>query len=132
MYHKITVIGHLGGEPETRYLQNGTASVCSFSVATSRQWTNNDGSKGEETIWWRVSAWDKLGDICQQYLTKGKQVFIEGTIQPDRETGGPRIWADQNRQARASFELRAETMKMLGGRGGPASKSAYDHDEIHY
>ncbi len=115
MFQKVTIIGNLGGEPETRYLPSGT-NVCSFSVATNRKWTNQDGTPGEETVWWRVSAWGKLGEICQQYLTKGRQVFIEGQIQGDRESGSPRIWTDQSGQPRASFELRADTMKMLGGR----------------
>jgi single-strand DNA-binding protein len=115
MFQKVTIIGNLGSDPETRFTQSGT-NVCSFSVATNRRWTNSDGSKGEETVWWRVSAWGKLGEICQQYLSKGRQVFIEGEITPDRETGGPRIWQDQNGGNRASFEIRASTMQMLGGR----------------
>ncbi len=123
MFQKVTIIGNLGGEPDTRYLQSGT-SVCSFSVATNRKWTNSDGSKGEETVWWRVSAWGKLGEICQQYLNKGQLVLIEGQITPDRETGNPRVWTDNNGQARASFEIRADTMKMLG-RGGDDTGS-YD------
>jgi single-strand DNA-binding protein len=115
MFQRVTIIGNLGSDPETRFTQSG-ANVCSFSVATNRRWTNSDGSQGEETIWWRVSAWSKLGEICQQYLTKGRQVFIEGEMTPDRESGGPRIWTDQSGQPRASFEIRANTMKMLGGR----------------
>jgi single-strand DNA-binding protein len=115
MFHRVTIIGNLGSDPETRFTQSG-ANVCSFSVATNRKWTNSDGSQGEETVWWRVSAWGRLGEVCQQYLTKGRQVFIEGEIQQDRESGGPRIWTDQSGQPRASFEVRAGTMKMLGGR----------------
>lgn len=133
MFSRVEIIGHLGGEPETRFTRDG-ASVCSFSVATSRSWTNNDGSKGEETIWWRVSAWGRLGEICQQYLTKGRQVFIEGQLKPDRETGGPSIWMDQNGQARASYELRAFSMKMLGRRDsyGGGSQQGYQNQNQGY
>lgn len=115
MFHKVTIIGNLGSEPETRFLPSG-ASVCSFSVATNRTWTNSDGSRGEETIWWRVNAWGRLGEICQQYLNKGRSVFLEGTMVPDKESGGPRVWTGQDGQPRASFEIRVDTMKMLGGR----------------
>jgi single-strand DNA-binding protein len=126
MFHRVTVIGHLGGDPETRFTQSGT-NVCSFNIATTRKWTNNDGTPAEETVWFRVSAWGKLGEICQQYLHKGKQVFIEGELVPDRETGGPRLWSDQNGQSRASYELRAATMKMLGGRDD-AGGGSYSND----
>jgi single-strand DNA-binding protein len=127
MFQKVTLIGNLGSDPETRYTQSGT-SVCSFSVATNRKWTNGDGTPGEETVWWRVSAWGKLGEICQQYLAKGRQVFLEGEMVPDRETGGPRLWTDQNGQSRASFELRANTMKMIGGRD-EAGSNQYDNND---
>jgi single-strand DNA-binding protein len=122
MFHKVTVIGHLGSDPESRFLPSGT-NVCSFSLATSRKWTNNDGTPGEETIWFRISAWSKLGEVCQQYLHKGKQVFIEGELVPDRESGGPRLWTDQNGATRASFEIKALTMKMLGSRDDAGNNS---------
>ncbi|MCB0078255.1 MAG: single-stranded DNA-binding protein [Anaerolineales bacterium] len=115
MFQRVTIIGNLGGDPEMRTLDSGT-NVTSFSVATNRRWTNNDGSQGEETVWWRVSAWGRLAEITHQYLSKGRQVFIEGTMSPDRENGGPRIWTDQNGNPRASYELRAETVQFLGGR----------------
>lgn len=115
MFNRITLIGNLGTDPESRELENGS-TVTSFSVATNRRWTNQDGSQGEETTWFRVSAWNGLGQVCQEYLHKGRQVFIEGTLVPDRETGGPRVWEDKEGNPRASFELRADTMKMLGAR----------------
>ena len=116
MYHKVSLIGNLGQEPETRFLANNN-SVCSFSVATNRRWTNTDGSPGQETIWWRASAWGKLGEICQQYFSKGQLIFLEGRMTPDKETNGPRVWTDQSGQARAGYDLTVETMKMLGRRG---------------
>lgn len=115
MYHKVIIVGNLGRDPEMRYTPKGTP-VTNFSVATNRRWTNEDGSQGEETTWFRVSAWGKLGEVCNQYLSKGRQVFIEGNLRPD-ENGGPRIWTGQDGQARASFEVVAQTVKFLGGRG---------------
>ncbi len=116
MYQKVTIIGNLGQAPETRFLQSGN-SVCSFSVATNRTWTNSDGTPGEETIWWRASAWGKFGEMCQQYLQKGQLVFLEGRMVPDKVTNGPRVWMDQSGQPRAGYDLHVETMKMLGRRG---------------
>ena len=119
MYQKITIIGNLGKDPEMRYTANGTP-VTSFSVATNRRWKNDDGSKGEETVWFRVSAWRGLAEICNQYLSKGRQVFVEGRMRPDPETGGPRIWTGNDGQPRASFEITAQTVQFLGSRGDQA------------
>jgi len=122
MYHKVIIVGNLGRDPEMRYTPDGTA-VTNFSVATNRKWTNQDGSKGEETVWFRVSAWRKLAEVCNQYLSKGRQVFIEGTLRPD-ENGAPRIWTGNDGQPRASFEVTAREVRFLGGRGdqgGPPS-----------
>jgi single-strand DNA-binding protein len=115
MYHKITIIGNLGRDPEMRYMPDGTP-VTNFSVATNRRWTNQDGSPGEETIWFRISAWRRLAEVCNEYLSKGRQVYIEGTLRPDPNTGGPRIWTRQDGTAGASFEVTAQTVKFLGGR----------------
>ena len=111
MYHKVTVIGNLGGDPEMRYTQDGTP-VTSFSVATNRKWKNKDGSQGEETVWIRVSAWRRLAEVCNQYLSKGKQVYVEGRLTPDKETGGPRIWTANDGQPRASYEITATEVKL--------------------
>jgi len=116
MYHKVIIVGNLGRDPEMRYTPQGTP-VTSFSVATNRRWTNADGTPGEETTWFRVSAWGKLGEICNQYLSKGRQVFVEGQLRPDPETGRPRIWTRQDGTAGASFEVTARTVRFLGGRG---------------
>ena len=120
MYQKVTIIGNLGRDPEMRYMPDGTP-VTSFSVATNRKWTNKDGSPGEETIWFRVSAWNKLGEICNQYLAKGRQVFVEGRMTPDKTTGGPRVWQAQDGSWRASYEITAFEVKFLGGAGGGGS-----------
>jgi single-strand DNA-binding protein len=107
-------LGNLGSEPELRYTPSGTA-VANFSLATSEQWTNKEGEKGEKTEWHRIVAWARLGEICGEYLHKGKQVYIEGRIQT-------RAWEDREGNKRYTTEIVAQTMQMLGGpgRGGKA------------
>jgi single-strand DNA-binding protein len=116
MYQKIIIAGNLGRDPEMRYTPDGTP-VTNFSVATNRKWNNPDGTQNEETVWFRVTAWRQLAELCNQYLSKGRQVLVEGRLNPDRETGGPRVWTGNDGQPRASFELTALTVKFLGGRG---------------
>jgi single-strand DNA-binding protein len=115
MYQKVTVVGNLGNDPEMRYTPSGVP-VTRFSVATNRRWTNADGTPGEETVWFRVSAWRGLAETCNQYLSKGRQVLVEGRLVPDRETGGPRIWTGNDGVARASYELTALDVRFLGTR----------------
>jgi single-strand DNA-binding protein len=116
MYHRVTIIGNLGRDPEMRYTSDGTP-VTNFSVATNRKWNNPDGSQGEETVWFRVTAWRRLAEVCNQYLQKGKQVYIEGRLRPDPATGAPRMWTGNDGVTRASFEVTAAMIKFLGGRG---------------
>jgi single-strand DNA-binding protein len=116
MYQKITIVGNLGNDPEMRYTASGVP-VTRFSVATNRRWKAADGSPGEETVWFRVSAWRGLAETCNQYLSKGRQVFVEGRLVPDKETGGPRVWTGNDGVARSSYELSALDVRFLGGRG---------------
>jgi single-strand DNA-binding protein len=120
MYQKIIIAGNLGRDPEMRYTPQGTP-VTNLSVATNRRWTNTDGTPGEETIWFRVTAWGKLGETCNQYLSKGRQVLVEGRLRADPNTGGPRVWTRQDGTAGASFEITALTVKFLGGRAEVAA-----------
>lgn len=122
MYQKVTIVGNLGSDPEMRYTPSGQA-VTNFSVATNRRWTNSDGQMQEETVWFRVSTWGKLAEVCNQYLAKGRQVFIEGRLTADRESGGPKVWQDQSGNWRASYELTALEVKFLGTRGGDGGGS---------
>ncbi len=123
MYHKIVIVGYLGRDPEMRYTSDGTP-VTHFNVATTRKWTNSDGSPGEETVWFRVTTWRRLAENCNQYLSKGQMVLVEGTITPDQATGSPRIWTRQDGTPGASYEVRAFTVKFLGNRGIPGAPSA--------
>jgi single-strand DNA-binding protein len=122
---KITIIGNLGSDPEMRYLPSGDA-VTNFSVAVSRRYKTRDGEDREETDWYRVSCFRRLAEVANEYLNKGKQVYIEGR---------PRLhtWDDtQTGEKRARIEIEALEMQMLGsrgdsgaeGRGGPSSAPA--------
>lgn len=115
-YQKVIIVGNLGRDPEMRYTPDGTP-VTSFNVATNRRWTNTDGSQGEETVWFRVTAWRKSAEIAAQYLTKGRQVMVEGRLTPDKATGGPRVYTRNDGTPGASFELTADRIVFLGGRG---------------
>lgn len=121
MYHKITLIGNLGRDPEMRYTPSGQA-VANFSMATTEKWTGQDGQLQERTIWWRVSAFGKQAETINQYLKKGSKVYVEGRMQADPKTGGPRIYTRQDNTAGSSFEVTASTIKFLSSRteGGSA------------
>ena len=129
-YQKLIIVGNLGKDPEMRYMPDGTP-VTTLSVATNRKWNNPDGSKGEETTWFRVTAWRKTAEIAAQYLTKGQQVMIEGRLTPDKATGGPKIWTRQDGTAGASFEVTADRLVLLSSRGeaGGASGAAEAPEE---
>ena len=122
MYQRLVLVGNLGRDPEMRYTPNGTA-VTSLSVATSRKYTTADGQQKEETAWFRVSVWGKQAEPCNQYLSKGSKVLVEGTLVPD-ENGGPRVWTDKEGKPRASFEVRASAVKFLSSKRESAQGAA--------
>ncbi len=107
--NKVILVGRLGADPEVRYTSNGTA-VASFRMATSESWTNKDGQREERTEWHRIVAWRKLAEICGEYLSKGKQVYIEGRLQT-------REWEDRDGVKRWTTEITAQNMQMLGSPG---------------
>ena len=115
--NKVILIGNLGRDPEVRYTPDGTA-VASFSIATSEEWKDkNSGEKREKTEWHRIVAWRRLGEICGEYLSKGRQVYIEGRLQT-------REWEDKDGIKRYTTEIVADKMQMLGPKGdfsGPRS-----------
>lgn len=126
MFHTIIIAGNVGKDPECRYTPSGQA-VTSFSVATSRQYTAGNGEQVKETIWFRVSTWGKLAEVCNEHLKKGSKVLIEGRITPDKSTGGPRIWTKQDGSAGSSFEVNASTVRFLGAKG-ETHQEEYEHD----
>ena len=121
-FHTLIVVGNLGRDPEMRYTPNGQP-VTSFSVASSRQYTNNAGEKVEETIWFRVSVFGKTAETCNQYLHKGSKVLVEGRLNADKN-GSPRIWTRQDGTPGASFEINAQTVRFLSSRGEGTGEGA--------
>lgn len=113
-YQKMILVGNLGKDPEMRYTRDGTA-VTSFSMAVNRKWNNSNGTKGEETTWFRVTAWRRTAEIAAQYLTKGREVMVEGRLKPDKETGGPTVYQRQDGTFGASYEIVAERIVFLSG-----------------
>lgn len=108
--NKVTLIGNLGKDPELRYTNSGVP-VASFSVATNEQWKDSDGNAQERTEWHNIVAWQKLAEICAEYLKKGGKVYIEGRLQT-------RSWDDKNTgQKRTVTEIIANDMIMLDPKG---------------
>jgi single-strand DNA-binding protein len=112
MFHTIIIVGNLGKDPEMRYTPSGKP-VTSFSVATSHQYTNNNGETVKETAWFRVTTWGARAEVCNQYLHKGSKVLVEGRLTCDLATGGPRIWTGQDGLPRATFEVNASNVTFL-------------------
>lgn len=111
MYNKVFLIGNLGRDPEVRTTPSGQP-VASFSLATNRKWKGRDGERREETEWHNIVCWARLAEIAGQYLTKGRQIFVEGRIQT-------RSWDDQQSgEKKYKTEIICDNFQMLGGRGG--------------
>jgi single-strand DNA-binding protein len=109
--NKVILVGNIGKDPETRYMPNGKA-VTNFSVATSESWTDRtSGDKQERTEWHNVVLFEKLAEIAAEYLRKGSQVYIEGSLRT-------RKWQDKEGKDRYTTEIVGRDMQMLGGRGG--------------
>lgn len=119
--NKVLLIGSLGCDPEMRYTPSGRP-VTSFSLATSRSWTSAEGERHEETEWFNIVAWGNLAEICKQYLTKGRQVYVEGRLQT-------RGWEDDTGKKHFRTEVVASEMIMLGDRrGGEEDRSVQEED----
>jgi single-strand DNA-binding protein len=117
--NKAILVGRLGGDPELRYTNTGTA-VANFSVATSTNWVNKEGQREERTEWHRVVAFGRLAEISGEYLNKGKQVYIEGRLQT-------RSWEDKDGNRRKTTEIVAQQLQMLGA---PSGERAPAEEEI--
>ena len=107
--NKVIIVGNLGADPESRFAPSGDA-ICNVRVATSEAWKDRQtGERKEATEWHRINFYGKLAEIAGQYLRKGSQVYIEGSLRT-------RIWTDKDGQEKYSTEIRADEMKMLGGK----------------
>ncbi|AEH45805.1 single-strand binding protein [Thermodesulfatator indicus DSM 15286] len=122
--NKVILIGRLGADPEVRYTPDGQP-VSTFNLATSERWTDKNGQRQERTVWHRIVAFGKLAEICGEYLSKGRQVYIEGRLQT-------RSYEDRDGIKRYVTEIVAVNMQMLGRRdehgnsGGDSSETFPD------
>ena len=119
--NKMLVIGNLGRDPEMRYTPSGQA-VTNFTVATNYKYTTSDGEQREETEWFRISVWGRQAESCNQYLSKGRKVYVEGRLKS-------RTYETSDGQTRFSNEIFATDVRFLGGRaeeGAPDSEQALD------
>ena len=114
--NKVILIGNLGRDPELRYTPGGQA-VANFTLATNERFSSKDGEKQERTEWHRIVAWGRTGELCAQYLSKGRSVYLEGRLQT-------REWEDKEGQKRRTTEIVATTVQFLGGRGEGGSGSS--------
>ncbi len=112
--NKMMVIGNVGSDPEMRYTPNGNP-VTSFSVATNRRYTTGEGEQREETEWFRVSAWNRLAETCNQYVTKGMKVYVEGRLKSSP-------WVGNDGEPRAGNEISANEVTFLSRPGGGAAE----------
>ena len=124
--NRVQLIGNLTRDPELRYTPNGKA-VVTFSIATNRGWTTESGEKRDEVDFHRVVAWNKLAEICSQFLTKGRKVYVEGRL-------ATRNWTGQDGQQKSTTEVVIDDMILLDGRsgsGGGASHDGSSHGDDH-
>lgn len=106
--NKVFLLGNLGADPEMRFSENGLA-ICTFRIATSESWTDKDGEKQERTEWHRITAFKRLGELCGEYLAKGRQVHVEGKIQTDS-------WEDEKSgEKKYATKIIARNVTFIGG-----------------
>ena len=108
-FNKITIVGHMGRDPETKYSGAGNA-FCAFSVATSEKRKGKNGEQQESTTWFRVTCFNKTAEFVQQYGAKGALVYVEGRLRQDEYT-------DKDGKTRTTLEVAADSVQMLGGKG---------------
>ncbi|MFQ5355879.1 MAG: single-stranded DNA-binding protein [Mariprofundaceae bacterium] len=116
MLNKVMLIGNLGADPETRFTKDGTC-VCNLNLATTEKFKSRTGEPQERTEWHRVVMWGRLGEIANQYLSKGSRIYVEGKIET-------RKWQDRDGNDRYTTDIRANEMKMLGGGSGARTNDA--------
>ena len=114
--NKVILIGRLGQNPELRYTPAG-AAVANFSLATNEKWTDKAGNKQEKTEWHRIVVWNKTAELCNQYLQKGREVYIEGRLQT-------RQWDDKDGQKKYTTEVVADSVQFLSGNAGAGAGAA--------
>lgn len=116
-FNKIIIVGHLGKDPEIRYLPDGTA-VCNVSIATSEKRKDKSGESQDVTTWFKVTFWKQQAELVNQYLSKGKPLYVEGRLSTQE-------WTDKEGNKRTSLEVRATDMHFIGAKGDDAPASSY-------
>lgn len=114
-FNKIVIVGYLGRDPEIRYLPDGTA-VCNFSVATTEKKKDRSGESQDITTWFRINVWGRQAEAANQYLSKGRQVYVEGRLSQQEYT-------DKDGNRRTSLDVKATDLQFLGPRGDDSSFS---------
>ncbi len=117
-YSKTIIVGNLGADAEMRYTPSG-AAVSNFRVAVNERWNDREGQPQEKTTWFRVALWGKQAEAINQYLVKGKEVLVEGSVEASAYTA-------QDGTAKAGLELRARDVRLLGGREGGGNGGTYE------
>ncbi len=120
--NRVILLGRLGQEPELKYTPTGSA-VCNFSLATSEKWKDKEGKPNERTEWHRCVVWNKLGELCNQYLAKGREVFVEGKLQT-------RSWDDKDGQKRYTTEIMVTGVRFIGGGQAKAQEQGMSADQV--
>ena len=115
MFLTLIAAGNVGRDPEQRFTPSGQA-VTTFSMATNRQYTAPSGETVKETTWLRVTCWGKLAEVVSQYIKKGSNVLIEGTLKPDPATGSPKVYDKSDGSKGSSYEVTAQTVRFLSSR----------------
>lgn len=128
-YHTIILVGNLGRDPEMRYTPSGQA-VTNFSVAVDDSYTNNSGERIDRTIWFRISTWGKLAEVCNNYLKKGRKVLVEGRMVIDPATGGPRTFTRNDGSTGANLEVNANTVRFLSSRSDDQGYQSNDIGQV--
>jgi single-strand DNA-binding protein len=128
--NRVQLIGNLTRDPELRYTPNGNG-VCTFGLATNRSWTTDAGEKREEVDFHRIVAWNKLAELCSQFLTKGRKVYVEGRL-------STRNWTGQDGAQKTTTEVVIDDMILLDNRQSGSNQSSRsdesnesEHEEVH-
>ncbi len=116
--NKVILVGRLGKNPEVRYTPSG-AAVANFNIATNESWVDKSGQKQERTEWHRIVVWGKTAENCNQYLSKGRQVYVEGRLQT-------RQWQDKDGQTKYTTEVQAQSVEFLGGNATSSASAGSD------
>lgn len=121
MVNRVILIGYLGRDPEVRFTQGG-AAVANFTMATNERWKDRDGVAQQKAEWHRIVAWGKLAEFCERYLSKGRQIYLEGRIQT-------REWEDREGDKRRTTEIVAQTIQFVGPKPGESRESDDEGDQ---